>query len=166
VLTESELLLLASRVVSRFRRGLPFGVTVADARQEAVLHLLQQQTRYDPACGVNRDAWIVTKVTGIMRDLYGKAWRRQFKHPAVSDDGLPLPANEPSAVNVTLDVREALGLLTPIQRAVMELHLQEMTQREIALTLEITQPYVSQVLKAAREAIADLLGEAYDVPTG
>lgn len=157
MLNESELKDLASKIVARFRGKYPFGVTGSDARQDAYLHLLEQEPKWDASCGILRDPWLVTKVWGILKDKYGKAWKQAYSQPQY-------PANEPGSgdEDTRIDLQDAIARLPEKQRDAMTLHLQGYKQVEIAKLLGGVNPsYVSQLLSAARKGLKTLLGEAY-----
>ncbi len=156
---EESLFKLARDVIRFFRGRFPPGVTSEDAFQEACLLVLEWRDRF-PA-----DNRLVVKARGVLRDKYGKLWKQLYQHGAIAQgsieetDGVP---PDEAAIDVREDVRKAIGLLEPRQRRAIVLHLAGLTQVQIAKRLGVVQPYISQLLKAAREKLRELLSESYE----
>jgi RNA polymerase sigma factor (sigma-70 family) len=159
---DAELLHLAAKVVKNLLPGgLPNGVTRADAKQDAVCVLLELAQKPETP-GVPRDAWLVVKTRGILRDRYGRLFREAKSTPLTTLEGRAVPCVDPESLTLSLDVREAISRLPEKQKFVILATMRGETQLQIAEGMGVGQSYVSQLLKAARASMKDLLGEDYE----
>ena len=162
------LMLLAQRARAKFRGRYPNGVVASDCLQDCVVMILeleQQLTTRLPA-GVSRDAWLVTRCHGDLKDRYARQWKRDTDirvigpvNPASAAD--PGPSAEED-FDRKEDIAEAFKGLKPIEQTVMRLTLEGLTQSEIAKKIGHTQPSVSQIIARAKKKLVEKL-EAYDV---
>lgn len=154
-MSSDELTALAKNVVSFFQGRFPDGITLEDAKQDAIVLLLEWDERMPDR------AHLVTKVRGVLRDRYGKLWARHYTHPQVSMDGPVATEGAQGEGDPAADVQQAILLLPPRQRKVIVLHLRGLTQAKIGEELGYSQSYVCQLLNAAKAKLRELLEEDY-----
>ncbi len=165
---EKTLLLLASRVRSKFRGRYPGGVTASDCYNDAIVLLLQLEPALPdrkPAT-VDPCAWLVTRAHGDLRDRYSRLWRGDNAVHVVCpiDPGVgPTVGPTQESSDAGIDTRAAIDRLRGVERRVMRLHLDGETQEQIAVTIGRTQPYVSQIMQKAKKKLGLLLA-AYGDP--
>ncbi len=147
---------LARRVLKPLANRLPSGVTLQDATQDAcllILTLASQTDRCPPQ--VAFEAWIVRRARGDLQDQYARKYGDAMAHvlPGAPTERLTYP----SAPDERLDFNAAVEELPETWRDTIRLHLAGATQKEISLTIGVSQPYVSQILKKARARLKERL---------
>ena len=106
--------------------------------------------------------WLIQIAMNVCKDFRKNAWYR-FVDRCVSLDHLPIPYAPPSLENTTLTA-EIMRLPRKHMEVIMLYYYEDMTTREIAQVLGISQPAVSQRLNKAKSRLHDVLegGEGND----
>ena len=100
--------------------------------------------------------WLIQIAMNVCKDFRKSAWVR-FVDRRVSLDHLPIPYVPPSLENITLTA-EIMRLPRKHMEVILLYYYEDMTTREIAQVLGISQPAVSQRLKKAKSRLHDVLG--------
>lgn len=160
-------------------------VEYADARQEAMLHILQLWSPgiYEQSVAARKDptvpfeAWLHTTALGRTRDSFKQEYRHRKTRVVVipmhrmhpSDPGPNLRGERPLAAEPTDDdpveradeaeaVRHAVARLPGKQRFVVSaIYLESRTQAEVAAELGVSQPAVSRILSRGLAALKEKL---------
>lgn len=151
--SDSEVLPLARRVASAIPADKrPDGVTYADAIQDASLLVLYHRDRHTPALAarIPYDPWIYARTLLDLRKQYQRETVKQSAVRLAVTEAYRETSCDPTdrTVDARIDVEEALTLLTPVQRSVVEaVCIRGETQASIARLRGTGQPAVSQVLQ-------------------
>lgn len=140
--------------------------TAADATQEA---LISAYRRFDTFQGGSLRAWLIRIVTNVCYDDL----RRQKRRPTTgiddlpggdTDDGAPLPANQPTPEHVMLEtelhqaIQDCIRALGRDQQAVLILcDVQGMSYQEVADSVNANLGTVKSRLSRARVAVRQCL---------
>jgi RNA polymerase sigma factor for flagellar operon FliA len=141
-----------------------------DLIQEAKTACLEACNRYDAARDISEtQTYVKTRIWGSLidymrdehifsrdRDGVGVADKMSFKvHLALEDTfGLGLPPHDAEAIDAKTDILKALRKLPKRDKVVLhDLYWEELTMREIALKLGLTEGRISQIHKAALESL-------------
>lgn len=143
---------MAVRIAKRVSR--PWGVTLPDAVNDAVVILLTIREEEVPKAGVDTQAWYYVRALGMLRDKYHSQMTRTPPTAALPSN-LSVDDADPS---VSLDVESAIENLPPrlayVARAAL---IESRSQREIAEHLGIQQSAVHRLVTQARESLARIL---------
>jgi len=127
-----------------------------DVVQEAFLRVFRAASQYEPTATFR--TYLFTVILRRCLDLRSK------KRPEYASDLPPLTDHSASPEKLLLEqermaaVSRALMKLAPSQRAVLLLrHYEEMSYREIAEVLHISEKAVDSLLQRARQGLRDLL---------
>ena len=136
-----------------------------DVAQDAMLHLSDRLTRWDPERPY--DAWRNTVVANLCRDRMRKIGARQEAERQVMRDadafGLPDSLPDPAATAANREVREVLrsvlSMLSPREREVYVLRdLEGGDTKVVATALGITESSVRSILTLARRRLRHVIG--------
>lgn len=151
-----------------YRTGLRMTRSEADAEdlvQETYVRALEALDRFEP--GTDLKAWLLR----ILRNVHVSAWRRSRRGPrpleaVEADDALP-PAQdafvrgdlalEQMRAVVGAEIEAALGALGPDSRTLVLLHLEGLTDREMADVMGWPVGTVKSRLSRARAALREEL---------
>lgn len=152
---------MAARIAGSIR-AYPPGTTLEDRKQDAIVLILEWESRKpDPA-------HLFMKVKGVLMDRYARELRLLYpvegeRQPTAEiNEGTASESGSFEAADTVSDVQQAIGLLDARQQRAIRLHLAGKTQKDIARAMGVGQPYVSQLLKAGRARLKELLAESYE----
>lgn len=158
-LTVAHMQLLANRAAQKFGGRFPPGITHQDAVQDALVVILRVKDDWNARIHLcERDAFLVMRAWGDLKDQYGRGWREEYVRRDSAPTPIPSSAESAESADIQMDVRAALAVLTDREREVMEMHLDEKSQDEIGKALRITQSAVSQIMTRARSKMQEFLG--------
>ena len=126
-----------------------------DAVQETFLKAYRNYESFRNESG--EKTWLSRIAINCCRDMYRTKWFRHIDR-TVSLDMLPEPIQEVSDDDKTLTT-EVMGLPIRLREVILLYYFEDMTTREIAETLHITQQAVSGRLKRARIRLRNRLGD-------
>ncbi|MBQ8080850.1 MAG: sigma-70 family RNA polymerase sigma factor [Clostridia bacterium] len=126
-----------------------------DAVQETFLKAYRHLDRFRGEASEKN--WLSKIAINCCRDLTRSAWWRHTDR-RITPDMLPEPSAQPTERDDTLTVA-IMRLPRRLREAVVLYYLEDMTARDIAATLRISQQAVSNRLARARKALRQALNE-------
>ncbi len=137
-----------------------------DLRQEMLLKVFRVLPQYDPACGASVYVFCQAACENRLLDLLRRAAKTarcislddaedgDREIPVANEDLHPDAVPLESIVNLVVGVEKARRSLTPEDRALFDMLLNGMSQKEIGRELGCTQPAVNKRVKALRSALS------------
>ena len=129
-----------------------------DAAQEAFLKILDAAPRYRPLASFR--TYLCRVVTRLCLDRMEKKRPRYVDRPRETSSPEPGPPERLAQQESAEAVRRALDALPPRQRAALVLrHFEDLTYRQIADAMRVSEKSVERLLARGREALQRRLGD-------
>lgn len=181
-MTYAELDKIARKVVRKLARRLPSDVGPDDAYQDACAEILRWAP-VDPPVGVDREAFLVMKGWGTLKDKYARLFDKQRQRQEAerqswarlppqageerdADNLVPtnpgrqyVPAHEESA-DIQVDVQSAIDRLSPVWAKMIRMEMAGHDHETIAESVGYSRSWVSRQITLAKERLCELL-ESY-----
>lgn len=129
-----------------------------DAVQETFFKVFEKLSTLDTV--INKTAWITTITVNICKNKLKRKYRSEISSSELDLDSLPVLSE---SLDEKLTVLEALhSLPLTLKEVVVLYYYQELTQREIAEILKVSESTVAYRLKTARKLLKNYLKEDND----
>lgn len=129
-----------------------------DAVQETFFKVFEKLSTLDTV--KNKTAWITTITVNICKNKLKRKYRSEISSSEFDLDSLPVLSE---SLDEKLTVLEALhSLPLTLKEVIVLYYYQELTQREIAEILKVSESTVAYRLKTARELLKNYLKEDDD----
>ena len=129
-----------------------------DAVQETFFKVFEKLSTLDTV--KNKTAWITTITVNICKNKLKRKYRSEISSSELDLDSLPVLSE---SLDEKLTVLEALhSLPLTLKEVIVLYYYQELTQREIAEILKVSESTVAYRLKTARELLKNYLKEDDD----
>jgi RNA polymerase sigma factor FliA len=155
------------RAARRIRDRMPWA-DIDELVQQGIMIALEQRERYAPERGVPFLAFVKPRVFGAMIDLLRAAGAGSRTAAAISELG---GEDEESALEIIIRQEDMEGLAHAVdsldgdERTVISLfYLEELTNREVAMTMAIDESKATRLRKRAIQRLADIISAASATP--